>query len=339
MRLVGHFLGFLLASVLAVATVGEAASAQPAAHLAAASSAAQTDALLARIASTQQSRNTAAVQRAALAPQYEDQLRAIDLLKRQRASWRRDRQLQDQLAASLETATQLAQLGTSIAALDHQLSVDRAAASSAIDAELATSPTGERRTVLARAQASLQATAAASAKRILIPDGTLDPLADPEELDQQAQSLHAAENALSVQVALLDSQSSSLQRAAQLRREHDRAGDLAMRDDDEPRHGAAESRGGAASTPSGTIAGAVGSSDSASGPPTGSFNPAAVASALSEVIDVGTSSALLDAGRSNDPAIKASAAAKARAAVAARLQVMRAQRAAIEARAQALRHR
>ena len=342
-------LNHLFASALALTAIGGGASIASAQPVASVNTAAQSDALLSRIATTLQARKSAAAQRAALAPQYEAQLRTIDQLKRQRASWRRDRQLQDQLAASLETATQLAQLGTSVAALDHQLAVDRASAAAAIDAELAASPTAARRAVLAQAQATLQATPTAG-KRILIPDGTLDPLADPEELDQQAQSLHAAENALVAQVALLDTQTTNLQRAAQLRREHERAGDLAMRDDDEPRHGAAESH--ASSTPTAqlnptsgqTFPGTPGGStttgsDSVSGPPNGSFNSAAVASALSEVIDVGTASALLDAGRSNDPASKAAAAAKARAAVAARLQVMRAQRAAIEARAQSLRHR
>src|SRR6185503_6419179 len=50
---------------------------------------------------------TLTTNRNALAKQYDDQLKAIDRLKQQRASWRRDRELKDALAEGKVTATKL----------------------------------------------------------------------------------------------------------------------------------------------------------------------------------------------------------------------------------------
>src|ERR1043166_4491588 len=47
------------------------------------------------------------VQRAALKQRYEDEVADIDRLKKQRASWRRDRELRDSLSSSLETSNEL----------------------------------------------------------------------------------------------------------------------------------------------------------------------------------------------------------------------------------------
>src|SRR5690348_10154716 len=48
-----------------------------------------------------------AARRAELKQRYEDEVAEIDRLKKQRASWRRDRDLRDSLSASLETSKQL----------------------------------------------------------------------------------------------------------------------------------------------------------------------------------------------------------------------------------------
>src|SRR5262245_41360356 len=48
-----------------------------------------------------------AAYRTTLAKRYKDELDQIDRLKNQRASWRRDRELRDNLSDSLETANQL----------------------------------------------------------------------------------------------------------------------------------------------------------------------------------------------------------------------------------------
>src|SRR5882762_11388426 len=45
--------------------------------------------------------------RAPLKKRYRDELDAIDRLKNQRVSWRRDRELRDSLSSSLDTANQL----------------------------------------------------------------------------------------------------------------------------------------------------------------------------------------------------------------------------------------
>src|SRR5690348_6471278 len=49
-------------------------------------------------------------ERAELNARYQDELTDIDRLKKERASWRRDRELRDDLASSNDTAGQLAAL-------------------------------------------------------------------------------------------------------------------------------------------------------------------------------------------------------------------------------------
>src|SRR3954468_16086492 len=44
-----------------------------------------------------------AAQQDAIARRWQDQLEAVDRLKKQRASWRRDRELRDSLSTSLDT--------------------------------------------------------------------------------------------------------------------------------------------------------------------------------------------------------------------------------------------
>jgi hypothetical protein len=130
-----------------------------------------------------------------------------------------------------------------------------------------------------------------------------------------------------------------------LRKQHDRAGDLARRDDDQPRRGAPTNpaRGGVASEDTSSPAPTNGSG----GPPPSNDNrdplPSSVESdapvVLQDVVDPATIDSLQKAQRSGDPAQRAAAAKRARDAVEARLAQVRAKRAAIEARAKQLRGR
>ncbi len=276
------------------------------------------------VARAEKSRATIVAQRTALDQRYATELGEIDKLKRQKASWRRDRALRSKLAASVETARALAALASQVAAAEAELARARARGVAAIDGALATASADRRPALLARRQ---QWAPAARVKRIVIPDDALDPLADPEELDDQVAALVDSEAELAREVARLDGQAGRFDRLAALRRQHDRAEELATRDDVDPRPGVAG--------PS-RFAGAV---DAAPAPSeeSGFDAPERDAAALSAVIDAGTSDALRSAERSNEPARRALATRAARDAVAARLARLRQQRAAIEARARALR--
>jgi hypothetical protein len=299
-------------------------------------------------------------QRAQLNTRYQDELASIDKLKKQKASWRRDRELNTAQADAKDTGDKLAALDKQLATAQAALTAARATVLTAIDAEAPTA-TGARATQLAKLRAQLAP--AKVIKKIVIPDATIDPLADPDELEHQAAALASSEDALARQMKSLDAQASELEHVAEIRKQHERAGDLAMREDDQPHRGAqsSQSKGladqgasaptaGGASNGAGNGAGGAGGSTSTGGGGTGggtggdSFSGAdrgagyesAASVALGEVIDPSTLEGMMRASRSGDPAQRAQAAKQVRDAVAARLDKLKKQRAAIEARAKAL---
>jgi hypothetical protein len=288
--------------------------------------------------------------RSALAKTYAEQLEAIDRLKKQRASWRRDRELRDNLAAANDTATKLAAATSELAKANTALAAARRSLIIAVDAELASKPVPARAAELARVKAQLAPQATEKKlHRIVLPDLEVDPTADPEELEQQVKALRDSEAELNRQVVGLEKQAKELDEVAKLRKQHERAGDLARRDDDQPQRtaqsGGARSGvfggGGAqdsAPAPEATGgAGGVGGGDASNGsggsPPsglTGGFESEATV-VLSGVVDASTLDTLTRAQRSGDPAQRALAAKKARDAVANRLDQLRKKRAEIEA--------
>ncbi len=280
-------------------------------------------------------------QRAALAKTYGEQLEVIDRLKKQRASWRRDRELRESLAAANETATKLGAATNELAKANTALAQSRRALIATIDAELATKPAAPRAGELALMRSRLSPQVAdRKLHRIVLPDLEVDPLADPEELEQQAAALRDSEAELSRQVVGLEKQATELDEVAKLRKAHDRASDLAKRDDDQPQRTAQQggSRGtfggaGDASpapeTAGGTTGGDKGNSGGGPSGLTGFESDASVV--LSGVVDSATIDTLTRAQRSGDPAIRAAAAKKTRDAVAGRLEQLRKKRAEIEA--------
>ena len=273
-----------------------------------------------------------------LAGRYGVELRRIDQLKKQRASWRRDRELRDQLSASLETANQLKAATTELARANEQLVGARRALVAAIDRELALGPTSPRRMQLAKARAAVAPARNRTPNRIVLPDTKIDPLADPEELDVQAAALRETEAELARQVTGLEVQARELERIVAIRKQHDRASEIARREDDTPRRGttpnsSAKTLGGADAEDS-----AAPSADPAGrGEPLGSTFESEATVVLAEVVDPSTIESLHRAQRSGDPSQRAIAAKKARDAVAARLEQLRQKRAQIEARARQLR--
>lgn len=293
-------------------------------------------------------------QRRPLVARYQQQLAAVDGLKKQKASWRRDRELNAAQANANDTATRLTALDKQIAAAHRAVASARKAVVVAIDAEVRAGATGPRAAQLAQIRAQL-VPATPAPKKIIIPDAEIDPLADPEELERQAAAIAAAEKLLEAQRIGLDNQHQELVLVAELRQAHDRAGELSTRDDDQPHRGA--QRGGARegdSAQSPTAGESAGSPSPGGGGAGGggagedfgsavgdkgstAFESSAVA--LGEVIDRSTIDGMLRASRSGDPKQRAQAAAAARDAVARRLELLKKKRAMIEARAKQLRNR
>jgi hypothetical protein len=289
-------------------------------------------------------------QRAQLNTRYQEELAAIDRLKKSKASWRRDRELNTAQADAKDTGDKLAALDKQLAIAQQTVTATRGIVLKAIDAELPTA-TGPRAQQLAKLRAQLAPPRVV--KKIVIPDARIDPLADADELEQQARALEDSEDALARQVKELDAQAAELTHVAEIRKQHERAGDLAMREDDQPHRNAqaSASKGlsdqstqtptaGAPPPQQGGASNGGGGGDSHAGEfsgDRGGFETEA-STVLIEVVDRATIEGLMRASRSGDPAQRAVAAKQARDAVAARLAQLKKQRAAIEARAKALRH-
>ena len=280
-----------------------------------------------------------AAQRGALAKTYAEQLEVIDRLKKQRASWRRDRELRESLAAANDTATKLGAATNELAKANMALAASRRTLIAAIDAELATKPAAPRAGELARMKGQLAPQVTdKKLHRIVLPDLEVDPLADPEELEQQAAALRDSEAELSRQVVGLEKQATELDEVAKLRKAHDRASDLAKRDDDQPQRTAQSgSRGGSLddqAAPEIVGGGGVGG-DKGNSPPSGPSGLTGFESdasvVLSGVVDSATIDTLTRAQRSGDPGQRAAAAKKTRDAVVGRLEQLRKKRAEIEA--------
>ena len=276
--------------------------------------------------------------RAALKQRYEDEVADIDRLKKQRASWRRDRDLRENLSTSLETSKQLDNATREVELAQRNLVTARRAYLTAIDVELKAGSAPQRQQRLERARVLLTSQLKDAPHRILIPDLRIDPLADPEELLQHANELHASEDELRQPVEELAAQAIDLERTAQLRKQHERAGDLVNRYDDQPHRNTTRSE----SNSEGPGVGGV--SDVSSLPLTSPVSgPSSfesyVPTVLADVIDASTINSFTAAQLSGDPAQRALAARKAHDAVALRLEQVRRKRLEIEARAKRLAHK
>jgi hypothetical protein len=284
----------------------------------------------------------------------EEQLAALDRLKKQKASWRRDRELNKAQADANDTAKRLTTIDNQIKTAQTVAAKANRAVVSAIDAEVAAGASGARAEQLAKLRAQL-APAVAAPKKIVIPDAEIDPLADPEELERQAAALAAVERQLESQRKGLDQQHKDLKLVAELRSAHDRAGEMSTRDDDAPHRGAQKptSRTAAegqsapnddSASGAGGGAGSGAQGDTTSGPDmfgsdkhvSSTFESSAIA--LGEVIDKSTIEGMLRLSRSADPKQRAEAARMARDAVAKRLELLKKKREAIEKRAKQLKH-
>ncbi|HWN67180.1 MAG TPA: hypothetical protein VNM90_06045 [Haliangium sp.] len=312
-----------------------------------------------QVAALERERTQILAEKARLARQYEGQLQELDRLKQQRASWRRDRLIRDQLRASHETAAGLAAADQRLRRTSTALAAQRQRLAAAVERELAAGPAAERRPLLARWRASAQPQQRRGMKKIVLPDERIDPLADPEELEDHAALLRQGEAELARELARLDQQGQRYRYMAALSAKRDRATELGRLDDDQPRR----TTGRSSATPAaggGDLAGSPEDQGPAPPPPeaptptppspdvpietdpgddrdapTDTLSGLDVV--LADVVDTSTLDALRAADRSGNPAVKARAAERASAQVRARLERLRAQRTRIQDRARELR--
>ncbi len=285
------------------------------------------------------------VEKNTLAASYAAALAAVDELKKQRAGFRRDRDLRDKLAASLELAKALATANQRVLAA--QAGVDKtnrllvAGRLDAINRELSQVGLPDARRLALLAERDRAAAPSAPVKKIVVPSLEIDPLADPEELEAQAAALRQSEVEIGRQLEGLAKQETVALRAEELRRNHARALEVTNRDDDQPRRGDQQARS------TRTINDENSAVPQTGNPPTGDLgtlgNPTASPTlndfgvVLADLVDKKQLAALRGAARSDDPAMRAAVAKATRTAVQARLEMLRTKRAEIEARAKVLR--
>ncbi len=309
-----------------------------------------TDRAAAGVARLLGQRNQRLVDKRGLATTYQSQLRELDRLKQSKASWRRDRQIRAKKAESQATAARLSRVDAELRALDAQLKAQREALVVAIGRELADPALGSvRRAGLAKLRDQVTASLRPRARKIILPDDTLDELADPDELSEQIALIAQAEKELGRERQVLRQREDRYARWAMLREQRERAGQMSDLDDDQVRRSTGRTEktghdsGGSGGGGSGSASDYEDSASPGAGspppedepeapsPPSGpdaSFETSSVV--LADVVDSSTIDALRRAGRSTNPRARADAAARARKQVEARLERLKKSRALIQ---------
>lgn len=306
-----------------------------------------------RVYSLQNQRRGAVAEKQALARTHRAQLAEVDRLKKRRASWRRDRQLKKALADSQQTAALLSVVDRRIRVLDRELAAAQRKLHAAARAELDAGAGGARATRL-RAWVASSRRSLHRQRKIVLPDDAIDPLADPEDLEYQAQRIAQSERELERELRAMTTRATRYQRMARLRNKANRAATLERLDDDRPRRttgrigdpgdgrttgsggGASEDAADPASPSPGGPGPSSDSPDDGFGGGSSDSDPVVV---LADVVDSGTLSALRRAESSGDPAIKAAAARRALKDVRKQLERLRQARSRIEKRARSLKKR
>lgn len=155
---------------------------------------------------------------------YAKQTADVVRLKKQRSSWRRDRELETALASSLEGAKALEAAQRAHTSQKRLVDTERAALLAAIKRELPLAGDDARRRLLAWQMAVAPS---APQRRIVLPDLSLDPYADPEDLLQQAAEIRQTEIELAREIALLESQAKRWAALAELRETEQRSSSVA----------------------------------------------------------------------------------------------------------------
>jgi DNA repair exonuclease SbcCD ATPase subunit len=257
-------------------------------------------------------------QRAALRQRLNEELAAIDRLKRGPRGWRTKSQLEDRLAEANETQKALQRADAQVDGASRQLAAARAALVAAIDAELRAGASGSRARSLRALRTEL--TPKRAARRIVLPDTKVDPGLDPEELDEQVAAISQVEAELERQIKGLEERAAELQQAHDLRQQHARMIEIDRREDNSSRRNGPQPSGarplGEAAAPPTDSMGAIFETDAST--------------VLPEVVDPAVLDGILAAQRSGDLGKRATAVRNARDAVTRRLQELRAKRSQIQ---------
>jgi hypothetical protein len=288
--------------------------------------------------------------KAQLAESLRQKADAIAALKRQRESWNRDRKIRKLLAESRELAKALAANDQALLEVDAWLARARRALLAAIDAELGAepAPSAVRRGRLEAARAEILRQLAPSSRKIVLPDDSIDPLADAEELAAQIALIETTERELLREEEALARRIARYQKMARLRRERARADEVDLFGDDRPRRTTGRQTSGAAApdrddgkgapapqTGDDTADAEPGELGSTAEPPVGdSGDPIVV---LADVVDADTLAALRRAERSDDPLVKAQAAERVSQQVRERRERLQKRQQLIEKRMRELR--
>jgi hypothetical protein len=280
-----------------------------------------------------------------LATTWQTQLRALDRLKQSKASWRRDRQIAAKKTESQATAARLSRVDAELRALDAQLKAQREALVAAIGRELADPALGAvRRASLLKTRDQVVAALRPRARKIILPDDSLDELADPEELSEQIALIAQAEKELGQERQVLRQREDRYTRWAMLREQRERAGQMSDLDDDQVRRSTGRTEESSQDNSGSGGGGGTASDEDSASPGAGSLPPEEQPEApsgpdasfetssvvLADVVDSSTIDALRRAGRSNNPRDRANAAQRARKQVDARLERLRKSRALIQ---------
>jgi hypothetical protein len=304
-------------------------------------------------------------ERRALARSYEVELRELDRLKRSKASWRRDRLVRSKKAELQATADKLSRVDAGLRTLAGQLKVQRQALLAAIDRELALAPPQSRANLLRRTRSQTATALRPPVRKIILPDDSLDELADPVELAEQIALIQQAERELRREREVLRQREDRYGRMSRLREQRDRAGQLSELDRNDVRRspGRVDGSGGRA----GNEDSAGGDSDGASSgePPAEDADPSEPAPdfgsgdlsdsaeppaavdpsfeqssiALADVVDGPTLDSLRRAGRSPSPKRRAEVASRARKQVESRMDRLQRSRQLIQQHLRKLRQR
>jgi cell division protein FtsB len=261
----------------------------------------------------------------------------ITELKKQRTSWNRDRKLAERLREAKDLSSRLEAKAAELRALDGRVGVARKALRGEVERELAAGAPGQRRAQLLLWR---RATDGGEARRIEIVEPEMDPLDDPEDLDEKAGTLAESEARLRLEAGRLDRRAQRYRRQAKLAAAHRRAGqDVFV---EEPHRGQSGGNPGAGATGDPEPADGLNAPPRDDGAPTGPADEVDrggddLVNTYADVVDPTTLDELDRAQRSGDPEKKAVAAERALRDLKARAERLKARRAAMERRAADLR--
>jgi hypothetical protein len=264
---------------------------------------------------------------------YQSKTADIARLKAQPASFHRNRMLDALLRESKDMATAMTRHAERLRAADRVLLTERKALVSAIDRELVATTDPARRTSLEalKNETASQIRLASKLRRLALADESIDPLDDPEDLEEKAASLAESEARLRREEVRLGKRVAYFQKQDQLEQHRRRSSEADLFRDEQPRQVTHKSVPPVHNDKQPDNPGLV-------NPFTADDRETADAEILlSDVVLPGTLSELKRAEQAGDPQSRAMATERARQEIRARAEQLRQRRVEMERRARELR--